>query len=146
MATEEKEIPQVVVGLDRRMLEDGSEKGSPISRTVTVHLPSMGERIRRYLKSPQSQQSLYDDPSNWDDEDQEAFFDENGLRHSFAVHEDRYQEGLKEAKKRQNDRENEAKVKAEKEENERKEARRKEIRELIKEGSTPENIADNTSV
>lgn len=48
--------------------------------------------------------------------------------------------------KRQNDRENEAKVKAEKEENERKEARRKEIRELIKEGSTPENIADNTSV
>lgn len=129
-----------------RMDENGAEILSNVSRTVTVHLPSMGERIRRYLKSPQSQQALYEDPDLWDDENHEAVFDDNGIRHTHSVHEDRYKEGIEEAKKRKTARDKEAKEAEEAQEKERKEARRNEIKQLIKEGQTPDNIADNTTV
>jgi len=118
-----------------RLTEDGAEICNPHSRTVAAYLPTMGERIRRYLKSPTLQRDLYNDPNLWDPDDADIVFNEDGIR--VSVHETRYKEGLKKAKARKSERDAEEKVKADKLEAERKADWARRVREAVKAGETP---------
>lgn len=118
-----------------RLTPEGAEICNPISRTVAAYLPTMGERIRRYLKSPTLQRDLYNDPTLWDPEDAERVFNEDGIQ--ISRHEDRFKDGLKKAKERKSERDKEEKVKAEEAEKLRKENFRKEILSAIAEGENP---------
>jgi hypothetical protein len=116
-----------------RLTKDGAEICNPNSRTVSAYLPTMGERIRRYLKSPTLQRDLYNDPNLWDPDDAEIVFNDDGIK--VSVHETRYKEGLKKAKARKSERDAEEKVKAEKAEAERKAEWTKRVQQAVKEGA-----------
>lgn len=118
-----------------RLTPDGAEICNPHSRTVAAYLPTMGERIRRYLKSPTLQRDLYNDPNLWDPEDANIVFNEDGIK--VSVHETRYKDGLKKAKAKKAERDAEAKVKAEKEEAAKKADWARRVREAVKAGETP---------
>ena len=120
-----------------RLAPDGSEVLSPISRTVTAYLPTMGERIRRYTKMPHLQRDLYNDPDYWDDEEHEVVFNDDGSVHS--KHEERYQRGVEEAKKIKTERDKKEKEEAAKKAAEEAAAFRKRVREAIKDGETTDN-------
>lgn len=114
---------------------DGAEVVSSTSRTVAAHLPTLGERIRRYLRNPDLVRDQYHDEKYWDPEEHEAVFNEDGL--VVAPHEERYQEGLKKAQELKAQRDEEEKQKKVKEESDRRAERRQEILDIIKEGSIP---------
>lgn len=130
------DVDKKPVRINPRLSSTGGEILSPVSRTVTVYLPTMGERIRRHLRLPQLQQDAYESEEFWDQDEHEAIFDENGLRRSFSKHEDRYQDGLKEAKRRKNERDETEKTEKIKREKEERENFRKRIKEIIAEGDT----------
>lgn len=123
-------------GENPRMLPNGAEVLSPVSRTVAAYLPTMGERIRRYTRSSELQRDAYLDPEYWDDEDVEEFFHEGELRRNISKHEERYAFALEKAKKKKADRDEAKRLEAIEAEKTRKEERRKELQELLKEGST----------
>jgi len=117
-----------------RMNEKGEEILSNISRTVNVYLPTMGERIRRYARTPEFLQDRYFDESLWDDEDKETLFNEDGS--PVSIHEERYQEGLQEAKKRYKKRTDEEKEAAIQKANEEASEFEKRVREIVQKGET----------
>lgn len=117
-------------------LTDGSENNSGHSRAVVCYMPTLGERIKRYLRSPDLLQQHYNDPDLWDDEDAEVLFNEDGV--PISKHEDRYKQGLEEAKKKDAERKAEAKKQADEAEKERKAKFRKDVQDAVKAGETPE--------
>lgn len=115
---------------------EGREVPSNISLTVAAYYPTLGERIRRYMRTPTLQNDVYNNPELWDEDDAEVLFNEDGL--IVSPHESRYQEGLVKAKELKIERdkaEKEAAVKREKEENE---AFRNRVKQAMKDGSTTE--------
>lgn len=118
---------------DPRMV-DGKEVLSSRSLTVNAHLPTMGERIRRYSKMHMMHDSRYSDPDLWDDEENNPFFNEDGS--PISKHEERYHEALTKAQERAAERaeaEKQAAIEAEKVA---KAARKAEILEAMAEGSS----------
>lgn len=130
-ASELKQIPLNVLTASR-LTKDGAEIVSDQSRTVAAFLPTMGERIRRYLKSPTLQRDLYNDPNLWDPEDADIVFNDDGT--IISVHETRYKEGLKKAKQRKADRDASEKEAADKAEAERLKKWKEEVRKAVADG------------
>lgn len=122
------------VRLNPRMDENGGEVLSPVSRTAAVYLPTMGERIRRYTRSPEMQRDVYHDEAFWDDEDHEALFSEDGS--PVSKHEERYIDGLEKAKKVKTERDEKEKADAIEKEKAAQADFRKRVREAIAEGTT----------
>lgn len=124
-------------GLHLNLDADGREKVSNKSRVVAAHMPSLGERIRRYQRSPQLQSQLLLNPDLWDSEDHDLLDMTEGNKTS--KHEIRYQNGLRKAEKLQAKKQAEAKESLRIKDEKRKEKRRAEIRAAIADGSiTPD--------
>jgi len=117
-----------------RLSAKGGEILSSRSRTVNAFLPTMGERIRRFTRTPQMQDELYNHPDLWDDEIHEAVFNDDGS--PISIHETRYQEGLKTAKERKSSRDAEEKQKNIEKEKLEKAAFRAAVRAAIAEGDS----------
>jgi hypothetical protein len=117
-----------------RLTNDGREICSPVSRVVAAYLPTLGERIRRYTGSPILQSEIYQNQDNWDDENNDPYLSDDDDR--VSVHEDRYREGLDNAKKVKSERDKKAKDEAVEKEKAEKEAFRKKVKAAIKGGET----------
>lgn len=122
--------------LDSTLTKDGAEISNPVSLSVTAYLPTMGERIRRYMRTPGLAQDIYNNPDLWDPEDAEVVFRDDGS--PISRHETRYKEGLKKAQERH------VKIKAEEKEaakakhQEEQAAFRKRVKEAMADGeNTP---------
>lgn len=122
---------------NQRLTSEGSEIVSDKSRVVAAHLPTLGERIRRYQRSPQMQSELLHNPEYWDDDDKDVL---EMVESRTSVHEVRYQNGLKKAAKVKAKRDDDEKKAAAQREADEKKRRREEIRAAIKEGEiSPED-------
>lgn len=112
-------------------LESGVEYPSNQSLTTTIRLPSLGERVQRYMRSPQLQQDLYNNPDLWDEDEIDTFFEEadDGSLRPVSKHSDAYQEALKVRKKRLHDEAEAQKKKAAEEDAARKADFRKRLQE-----------------
>lgn len=131
-----KNLSQIQTPVRYLPLDDqGRELVSDKSRTVAAHMPSMGERIRRYLKSPTLQRDLYRDPSLWDPEEAEVVFTDDGPK--VSIHDARVKKGLAQAKANyKTRRKEEKKAKREKEAAD-KAARRQEILDIMRDAEIP---------
>lgn len=128
--------PQDVRASIRYLDDRGREIPSDKSLTVAAHWPTLGERIRRYMKNPTLQQDVYNNPEYWDQEDIDVVFDDDGV--VISPHEERYQEGLQKAKAKKAERDKEAADAARKKEQEENEAFRKRVKQAMIEGETVE--------
>lgn len=126
-------LPQIDLrSVNNRLTLEGAEIVSDKSRVTAAYLPTLGERIRRYQKSPQLQSKLLENPEYWDDEKDLLEMPESGSRTS--IHEVRYQNGLKKAAKVKAKRDEENKKIAADKEAAEKALRRAEILAAIKAG------------
>jgi len=126
-------VDNLPVRVDPRM-RDGKEVLSSVSRVTVAYLPTMGERIKKYMRTPQLQHQTYHDPELWDDDDTSVIFNEDGSY--VSMHEERYQEGLKKAKERKSARLEEEKKQKEEQEKADREAFRAKVKAAIADGES----------
>lgn len=116
---------------DLLMNEKGEEVPSNVSLTTTIRLPSLGDRVQRYMRTPQLEQDRYRDPSLWDDESVDEFFEtmDDGSLRPVSPHTDSYRAALDHRKKRLSEEESAARDAAAKKAAEENAAFRKRVRE-----------------
>lgn len=113
------------------MNEKGEELPSRRSLSTTIRLPSLGERVQRYMRSPELLQNHHDNPDNWDPDDVDTFFEDmpDGSRKPVSPYSDTYKKAQDRNKKRLAEEAETAKKKAAEEERQRKEDFRKKLLE-----------------
>jgi len=121
----------------KRLTETGAEVVSPITLVSSVYHPTLGEKITKYLRSPQRPPDLARNPDLWDPEDREVVFGDGDIPR-ISVHSERYQEGLKKAKQIQVDRQKSEQEAAVERQRQQRLADREHLQSLLAEINAPE--------